>query len=283
MKRSILFGVLAMFAVSALSVQNVNAQDETTTKKPSVEKPQINTTEQAPANKDGKSTNAINEPKEKPSPIKVDEGKTTDGKVDGKNQEPQSMRDMQKPQGEKNTAVQKSAKKSKVVEKTNKKSSPKKIKSTKMKNDAKPSVNSETEKNQGKEGKPAMKKETTMKSDAKQEVNTENKKDDNNGKPAMKKETTMKNDAKPSVNSETEKKQGKENKPAMKKETTMKNDAKQGVKTENKKENGSDKDQQLNKSKKLQKQDVPEKPNSVVGPKMKVEQGTSTENTNGTK
>ena len=88
MKRSILFGVLAMFAVSALSVQNVNAQNEN--------------------EKEGTSSaTAINGPKkDKPSTIK--EGEAT-------------FREMQQNPGQKNDnkAVKKSVKK--TNDRTNKK------------------------------------------------------------------------------------------------------------------------------------------------------------------
>ena len=58
MKKSIIFGVLAMFAVSAMSIQNVNAQNGTTAKKEAVK--------QDSKQKPSKPTQAINEPKEKP-------------------------------------------------------------------------------------------------------------------------------------------------------------------------------------------------------------------------
>lgn len=58
MKKSIIFGVLAMFAVSAMSIQNVNAQNGTTAKKEAVK--------QDSKQKPSKPTQAINEPKAKP-------------------------------------------------------------------------------------------------------------------------------------------------------------------------------------------------------------------------
>jgi hypothetical protein len=123
MKKSIIFGVLAMFAVSALSVQNVNAQNGTTVKtQPTKENVKADQKEQ-PKNP----TQAANEPKvkvqqdqenaQKGAPIHKVKGnksskktmtrETTMKKENNQSQqnangEPQ-MKDMQKP-GQKNDA-----------------------------------------------------------------------------------------------------------------------------------------------------------------------------------
>ena len=108
MKRSILFGVLAMFAVSALSVQNLNAQNEE----------KVGKTTQATSKEQPKSsTNAINEPKDKPQASEEANTKGNSG-VQKDAQEPEMMRDMQKPQGEKNVSVQKEGKKQDVMDRT---------------------------------------------------------------------------------------------------------------------------------------------------------------------
>ena len=73
MKRSILFGVLAMFAVSALSIQNLNAQNEDD-------------------KTNNKSTQAIIEPKDKPQ----DNGEKTI-KKDGDNKKPSQAINETKP------------------------------------------------------------------------------------------------------------------------------------------------------------------------------------------
>ena len=123
MKKSIIFGVLALFAVSALSVQNVNAQNGTTVKtQPTKENVKADQKEQ-PKNP----TQAANEPKvkvqqdqenaQKGAPIHKVKGnktskntmtrETTMKKENNQSQqnakgEPQ-MKDMQKP-GQKNDA-----------------------------------------------------------------------------------------------------------------------------------------------------------------------------------
>lgn len=123
MKKSIIFGVLALFAVSALSVQNVNAQNGTTVKNQPKKENVKQDAKQTPA----KPTQAINEPKvkvqqdqenaQKGAPIHKVKGnktskntmtrETTMKKENNQSQqnakgEPQ-MKDMQKP-GQKNDA-----------------------------------------------------------------------------------------------------------------------------------------------------------------------------------
>ena len=116
MKRSILFGVLAMFAVSAVSVQNLNAQNDV----------KVNT----------KSTQAINEPKDKPQ----DNG--AKALAPSSNNQNPSMRAAQNPKGHKDVKA----------EKNNKPSTPKMVKDKKMKNDAKADQKQEGQKKQGKDG-----------------------------------------------------------------------------------------------------------------------------------
>ena len=131
MKRSILFGVLAMFAVSALSVQNLNAQNEEKNSQ--------------------SSTTAINESKpkdktlvnEEQSPMKDSQkptGKVTKIAKDQKDndQEPK-MREAQKPQGQQNNAKADKKDSNKPVDRTNKNISPKKVKNNGegVKNDSK--------------------------------------------------------------------------------------------------------------------------------------------------
>ena len=99
-----------MFAVSALSVQNLNAQNEEKVGKTTQainepkEKPQVSdqaTTKEQPKS----STNAINEPKVKPQASEEANTKGNSG-VQKDAQEPEMMRDMQNPKGEKNVSVQ---------------------------------------------------------------------------------------------------------------------------------------------------------------------------------
>ena len=87
MKKSIIFGVLAMFAVSAMSIQNVNAQNGTTAKKEAVK--------QDSKQKPSKPTQANNEPKEKPQMNQ--EEKTSKGAPIHKAKGNTSKNTMQKP------------------------------------------------------------------------------------------------------------------------------------------------------------------------------------------
>ena len=136
MKRSILFGVLAMFAVSALSVQNLNAQNVKVGKNAqAINEPKDKPADQATTKDESKSsTNAINEPKAKPQAS------------DESNAKEPAMRTMQNPNGEKNVAIQKDGKKQDVSDKTTgkktiKKNRPKKVsKNEKMENNTKSGV-----------------------------------------------------------------------------------------------------------------------------------------------
>ena len=140
MKRSMLFGVLAMFAVSALSVQNLNAQNDEKQSNNGKQTPGVTLQQQPKTDANANATEALNPSKPKPSPVKED---NTTAKVDDKNgqtpqkdaQEP-AMRAMQPQQKE--IQAKKEDKKNTPMIKTNKKNRPKKTKynGEKIKNDA---------------------------------------------------------------------------------------------------------------------------------------------------
>ena len=116
-----------MFAVSALSVQNLNAQNEEKKSSQSTTNA-INEPKDKPADptttkvqpKTQSSTNAINEPKVKPQ-----------ASDDANTKEP-AMRTMQNPKGEKDVTVQKVDKKQDVLDKTTGKKTIKKNRPKKM-------------------------------------------------------------------------------------------------------------------------------------------------------
>ena len=239
-----------MFAVSALSVQNLNAQNDKVAKpaqqsindpKPKAN-PQIDNEEHSPIK--GENTGTVNNDAQK-----VNENQT---------KETEQFRDMQKPQGEKNATVQKQGKKQDVWEKTNKKSRPKKVKNQKMKKETKSKdVNKDVDKddNQGKETpKPGIVK---PKDDKIQK--------ENNSKEVNKNENQGKETPKPGI--------------VKPKDDKIQNDSQS---KENKKDESSEgygNDTQKNKAKTtLQKDEPKELPNSVARPKQKVKQGTQTQN-----
>ena len=125
-----------MFAVSALSVQNLNAQNVKVGKNAqAINEPKDKPADQATTKDESKSsTNAINEPKAKPQAS------------DESNAKEPAMRTMQNPNGEKNVAIQKDGKKQDVSDKTTgkktiKKNRPKKVsKNEKMENNTKSGV-----------------------------------------------------------------------------------------------------------------------------------------------
>ena len=155
-----------MFALSALSIQNVNAQDnekvnQTTqsVSKPDQDKPQIQNNEKVKPATPTNPSQSINDPKDKPnvdneehSPIKGgNDPKSVDPKKDG--QEPAPVRTSQADPGQKNTTVEKQSKKPEVWEKTNKKSRPKKVKNQKTKKDSNATEVNKDDNAEGKDNK----------------------------------------------------------------------------------------------------------------------------------
>ena len=157
MKRSILFGILAMFAVSAVSVQNLNAQNDKVVKpaqqsinggKP---KQVVNSSEQATTkDKDGK--------------VITDTKVTNNPQASDNSQEPK-MRNVMNPQGQKESSVKKTIKNSDSGEKTTgkstlKKSRPKKVsKNEKMKDETQSGVQKPNQTQQGNDNKPTLQKD----------------------------------------------------------------------------------------------------------------------------
>ena len=272
MKRSILFGALAMFAVSALSIQNVNAQDEKvgtqttqSVSKPDQDKPKIQNNEKVKPATPTNPSQSINDPKDKPtvdneehSPIKGgDDPKSVDPKKDG--QEPAPVRTSQADPGQKNTTVEKQSKKPEVWEKTNKKSRPKKVKNQKTKKDSNATEVNKDDNAEGKDNKqPGM---------VKPGKNDKIHQKDSNSQEANK----------------NEKAEGKDNKqPGMVKpgkNDKMQNNSQSSENTNNKNSEGYSNDTKKNVVKPtLQKDEPKELPNSVARPKQKVKQGTQTQN-----
>ena len=170
-----------MFAVSALSVQNLNAQNDEKQSNNGKQTSGVNLQQQPKTDANANATEALNPSKPKPSPVKED---NTNAKVDDKNgqtpqkdaQEP-AMRAMQPQQKE--IQAKKEDKKNTPMIKTNKKNRPKKTKynGEKIKNDAavdnkepneKPNPNVKPEPNV-KPSKPQMTKDkgAKIKNDAK--------------------------------------------------------------------------------------------------------------------
>lgn len=244
MKRSMLFGVLAIFAVSAMSVQNLNAQNDV---------------------KVNKTTQAINEPKPKPQANQANSDESTakksseinsNAQIQKDNSQEPMTRSMQEPQGSKNELKAEQKNKNKSLDRTNKNQRPKMKKANKgekIKNNIKTDNKDPKENPSG--TNPKMKKYDGEK--IKNNAQVENK--DSNEKP-------------------------KTNNPKMTKN--------KGEKIQNNIQSGSiDSNKEIqyedphNKNKanaqgKLQKKDVPAKPNSVIGPKVKTEKQTNTNGKN---
>ena len=263
MKRSMLFGVLAMFAVSALSVQNLNAQNDEKQSNNGKQTPGVTLQQQPKTDANANATEALNPSKPKPSPVKED---NTTAKVDDKNgqtpqkdaQEP-AMRAMQPQQKE--IQAKKEDKKNTPMIKTNKKNRPKKTKynGEKIKNDAavdnkepneKPNPNVKPE--NVKPSKPQMTKDkgAKIKNDATVDKKEPNEKPNPNVKPE------------PNV---------KPSKPQMTKDkgAKIKNDAKPNKQEAN--QNASDGKSKVNVTTDSNKT---EQPNSVIGPKIKTQTDT---------
>ena len=258
MKRSILFGVLAMFAVSALSIQNLNAQNEDDkTNNNSTQaiiqpkdKPQDNG--EKTIKKDGdnkKPTQAINETKPKPQ---VDASKdadknSQDGKKDGTIQK-------EDPKAPAMRSANPNGKNDVKANKTDKPKRPKLIKEKKAKNDAKAEEKKAGEKQQGnevfikKDGKPSSKHKMVKDQKAKNDAKVSEKKDDQNANGNGKKAGMVKpGKAEDKVQSGV----GKENSNQKEVDPTSKNEPSAPI-------------------------------NNVVRPKQKVKEGTGKQNNNGT-
>ena len=252
-----------MFAVSAMSVQNVNAQDDV----------KVNT----------KSTQAVNEPKDKPQ----DNGAKT--LTPSSNNQKPTMRAAQNPKGHNDVKA----------EKTNKSSKPKIVKDKNMKNDAKADQKKDDQKKQGKEA-------------------VFEKKDHKPSKPQIVKDKKTNNNAQSAQQNANQNAQGKEQKPAIVKPNandkiennaqSAQQNANQNVQGKEKpsivKPNANDKIEnnvQANEVKDdqnkegyynannknvdptVKKENIDEPQNNVVRPKEKVGEGTGTQNNNGVK
>lgn len=261
-----------MFALSALSIQNVNAQDDEkvgtqTTQsvvKPDQDKPQIQNTEKVKPATPTNPSQSINDPKDKPkvdneehSPIKGgNDPKNVDPKKDGQEPAPKAIQNQQ--QDKKEPTVVKQDKKQDVLGKTNKKSRPKKVKNQKMKNE-----------NNG------------------QEVNNdENSQGKDNKKPGMVKpgkDDKIKKDSNSKEVNKNENTQGKENqKPGMVKPNNDKiqNNSQSSENTNNKNSEGYSNDTKKNKTNPKFQKEGKDQLNSVARPKQKVSQDTQTQNQN---
>ena len=276
MKRSILFGVLAMFAVSALSVQNLNAQNV----KPA-DKPAVNPTQ------------AINGPKDKPkdpSAIKGSNEKVVVNPTAKDEPAETAMRAAQNPKGQKDLKTDKPKQPSK----------PKIVKDKKMKNDAKADQKKEGQKKQGKEGvfekkdhktsKPKIVKDKKMKNDGKA---NEQKVDQNNQgkeqKPAIVKpgkNDKIENNAQGKEQKVDQNAEGKDQKPAIVKPGAngkIENNSQAVEVKDDQKKEGNYNANNKNDNPNLKKDESQDPINNVVRPKEKVGEGTGTQNNNGTK
>jgi hypothetical protein len=267
MKRSILFGVLAMFAVSALSVQNLNAQNVKTADKPAVNP-----------------TQAINEPKEKPKNPSAIKGSNTTVTVNPTaKDEPAktAVRTAQNPKGQKDIKTNKPQKPGK----------PKIVKDKKMKDDAKADQKQEGQKMQGKDGfqkknykpsKPKMVKDKKMKNDGKaNEQKVDQNGQGNEQKPAIVKPGKIENNAQVNEQNANQNAQGKE-KPGIVKPGKIENNAQASEVKENQKQEGNYNANKKNNNPTLKKDEPQDPINNVVRPKEKVSEGTGTQNNNGT-
>ena len=291
MKRSMLFGVLAMFAVSAMSVQNLNAQNEVKTNQAAQQ--------------------SINDPKAKEeqqvgnaeqSPVKGENGKVTNdtkltngGQVTTNGEEP-PMRSVMNPQGQKEVSVQKEEKKDDVMDRTTgnnnlKKSRPKKVaKNQAMQDNTQSGVQKP---NQNQQGKPGMKKPSkneTIKNEAQSSQAQENQHQDGYRNDTKKNKVNnhqkMPDGTQAGQAQQNQHQQGNDNpKPAIQKpgqNGKIKNNVQAGQAQDNQHQDGYSNDTKKNKTKPtLQKDEPKEQPNSVVRPRQKVNQGTSTGNNNG--
>ena len=244
-----------MFAVSALSVQNLNAQNEETKSQSStnaINKPKDKPQDPTTTKIDPKSsTNAINEPKVKPQAS------------DESNAKEPAMRTMQNPNGEKDVTVQKVDKKQDVLDRTTgkkniKKNRPKKVsKNEKMENNSQSGV-AKPGQAQGNEGNKIQKpgKNDKMENNTQSGVTKPEQGQGNGGNKIQKpgKNDKIENNAQSGV-TKPEQGQGNEN-------DTKKN----------------------NVNPKLKKSEPKPQPNSVPRPKQqKSKEGTGTQNNEGTK
>ena len=270
-----------MFAVSAMSVQNLNAQDDKTVKpaQQSINDPkpkqQVTNAEQATTkDNNGKVVN--------------DTKLTSDPNVSDDSQEP--MRSVMKPQGQKENSVKKTVKKNDSGEKTTgkstlKKSRPKKVsKNQKMKDETQSGVQKPNEAQQGNEGKPSIKKSKneTIKNETQSGVQKPDQNQQGNEndikKNKINKNQKMPDGTQSGVQKPNQNQEGKESKTTKNKVNNhqkMPDGTQSGVQKPNEAQQGNDKPT-------LQKDEPKPQPNNVVRPRQKVQEGNASGNNNGT-